>query len=118
MPVTQADLVTLLKYELLFLERGGYRSTRFPWRPALLLEDSPTCPRGTFGGKCLDKSCPWLAFVALKHHGEATPCRHIVVGKHGETIDLLYRTATPEEYEESFRKWLVAGIDRLEQLAA
>jgi len=46
------------------------------------------------------------------------PCRHVVIGEHGETIDLLYRTATPEEYEESFRRWLVAAIERLEQLAA
>src|SRR5579872_6618816 len=118
MPITHADLVALLKHELLFLERGGYRSTRFPWRQALLLEDSVTCPARALRHACLDQPCPWLAFVALTHHGEATPCRHIVVGKHGETIDLLYRTATPEEYEESFRRWLVAAIERLEQLAA
>jgi hypothetical protein len=41
-----------------------------------------------------------------------------MVGRRGETIDLLYRTATPAEYEEDFRKWLVAAIARLEHLAA
>jgi len=117
-PVTHGDLVDLLKRELDYLERGGYRSTPFPWRPALLLEDSPTCPARAAGRRCLDQPCPWLAFVALKHQGEETPCRHIVIGKHGETIDLLYRTETPEEYEESFHAWLLAAIGRLEQLAA
>jgi hypothetical protein len=54
----------------------------------------------------------------VKHRAERRPCRHIVVGEHGETIDLLYRTATFEEYEASFRKWLVAAIARLEQQEA
>lgn len=118
MPANHAELIALLKHELLFLERGGYRSTRFPWRPALLLEDSLTCRRGTFGGKCVDKSCPWLAFVALKHHAETAPCRHIVIGQQSETIDLLYRIASPEEYEECFRRWLIGTIARLEGVAA
>jgi hypothetical protein len=117
-PITHADLVTLLKRELLFLERGGYRSTPYPWRPPLLIEDSQTCPRKAAGENCLEKPCPWLAFVALKHQRDEIPCRHIAVGTEGETIDLLYRTATREEYEETFRKWLVAAIQRLEQLAA
>lgn len=118
MPVAHADLVALLKHELLFLERGGYRCTRFPWRPAFLLEDSLTCPRGIFGGRCSRQSCPWLAFVALGHQDEEMPCRHIMVGRHGETIDLLYRTATRDEYEESFRQWLIGTIASLERSAA
>ena len=118
MPATHADLVAALQYELLFLECGGYRSAASSWRPTLLLEDGPTCPRGENDGKCSEKFCPWFAFVPLRHHGEETPCRHIMVGRHGETIDLLYRTATPAEYEEEFRKWLVAATARLEHLAA
>ncbi len=118
MPVAHADLIALLKHELLFLERGGYRCTRFPWRPAFLLQDTLTCPRGTFGGGCSRQSCPWLAFTLSKHHAEETPCRHIMIGRHGETIDVLYRTATREEYEENFRQWLIGTIARLEGLAA
>ncbi len=118
MSATRADLVAALQYELLFLECGGYRSTSCSWRPTLLLEDGPTCSRGETGGKCSEQSCPWFAFVPLRHHGEEIPCRHIVIGKRGETIDLLYRTATSEEYEDCFRGWLLAAIDRLEHLAA
>ncbi len=118
MPITHADLVDLLKRELLFLEQGGYISTAPPWRRALLLEDSLTCPARALRRACLDQPCPWLAFVPLRHQAAKTPCRHIAIGKRGETIDLLYRTATSEEYEDCFRAWLVAAIKRLEQLAA
>ena len=118
MPAAHADLVVALQYELLFLECGGYRSASSSWHPTPLLEDGPTCPRGEIGGKCSEQSCPWIAFVALKHQRDEIPCRQIVVGELGETIDLLYRIATPAEYEEAFRKWLVAAIARLEHLAA
>ncbi len=117
MPVTHADLITILQCEALFVECGGYRSAPFPWRSALLIEDGPSCARGDTG-HCSGHSCPWLAFVAPKYQGEETPCRQIVVGKHGETIELLYRTATPEECEESFHAWLLAAIERFERLAA
>ena len=115
MPISHVDLIAALKSELLFLDRGGYKSIPFLWRPAFLLEDSPTCPARDSGGRCVNQPCPWLAFVSLRHRAERRPCRHIVVGDHGETIDLFYRTAAPEEYEKSFRRWLVAAIARLEQ---
>ena len=118
MPVTHADLVDLLKRELLFLEQGGYMSAAPPWRQALLLEDSLTCPARALRCACLDQPCPWLAFVPLRYQAAKTPCRHIVIGERGETIDFLYQIATPAEYEEAFSQWLMAAIARLERLAA
>lgn len=116
MPVTHADLITILQCEALFVECGGYRSGPSRWRPALLLEDGPSCARGDTG-QCSPQSCPWLAFVDEKLRGDKIPCRHIAVGQHGETIDFLYRTATPEECEERFHAWLLAAIERFERLA-
>ncbi len=118
MPAAHADLIDLLKRELIFLEQGGYISAAPDWRRALLLEDSLTCPARALRHACLDQPCPWLAFVPLRHQAAKMPCRHVVIGEHGETIDLLYRTATPEEYEESFRRWLLETIARLEGVAA
>ncbi len=41
----EQDLLDLLKFELKFLENGGYgRSPHTPWRRQLAFEDSPTCP--------------------------------------------------------------------------
>ena len=44
MPQDDRDVLEALKFELQFLEKGGYgRSPRDPWRAQLIFEDSPTC---------------------------------------------------------------------------
>ena len=44
MPNDDRDLLTVLKAELEFLEKGGYRhSPHARWRPQFIFEDSPTC---------------------------------------------------------------------------
>ncbi len=38
------NILEVLKFELQFLEKGGYgRSPRSPWKPQLIFEDSPSC---------------------------------------------------------------------------
>ena len=118
MQISEADLLASLKCELLFVEQGGYRSFFSPWRSALLLEDSPTCPKRGLDRRCLEQPCPWLSFVPLEHHFEEVPCRHIPLSNCGETIDVLYRTATPEECEECFHNWLVSVVAGFERLAS
>ena len=40
----ERDLLEVLKFELQFLQDGGYgRSPRTPWRPQYIFEDSLTC---------------------------------------------------------------------------
>jgi hypothetical protein len=40
----ERDLLEVLKFELKFLEDGGYgRSPSARWRPQLVFENSPTC---------------------------------------------------------------------------
>ena len=40
----ERDLLEVLKFELKFLEDGGYgRLPSARWRPQLIFEDSPTC---------------------------------------------------------------------------
>jgi hypothetical protein len=40
----ERGLLDVLKFELGFLEKGGYgRSSREPWRPTYFFEDSLTC---------------------------------------------------------------------------
>jgi len=44
MPNDDRDLLEVLKFELQFIEKGGYgRSPRQAWRAPLIFEDSPTC---------------------------------------------------------------------------
>ncbi|MGC2323502.1 MAG: hypothetical protein WA463_12815, partial [Terriglobales bacterium] len=38
------DILEVLKFELAFLEQGGYgRSVRTPWKPTSIFQDSITC---------------------------------------------------------------------------
>jgi len=44
MPRDARNLLDVLKFELEFLEQGGYgRLPREAWRPRFVFEDSPTC---------------------------------------------------------------------------
>ena len=110
------NLLEVLKAELNFLEKGGYRNpARAEWRPQFIFEDSPTCLN------CRDwqrqqpcSACPLMVLVPAEHRNAAVPCRHICLDKQGETIDSLYRKATQEELETAVAKWLRTMIQRLE----
>ena len=116
MPKDDRDPLQVLKFELEFLEKGGYgKSPRAPWRPQFFFEDSPTCmnydlkdhPRPC--GECL-----LLDHVPCQSRGEKFPCRHIPLDENGETLDRLYRYSTQEEAEEVLKIWLRAEIQKLE----
>jgi hypothetical protein len=111
------DLLEVLKAELEFLEKGGYRHTaRAPWRPQFMFQDSPTClnfdpaqqPR-------LCSECLLMQFVPEDLRSNKIPCRHIPLSDHGETIDSFYRIGTQEELEVAVAQWLKTTIARLER---
>jgi hypothetical protein len=111
------DLLEVLKAELEFLEKGGYRHTaRAPWRPQFIFQDSPTClnfdptqqPR-----PCSD--CLLMQLVPEDLRGKKIPCRYIPLSEHGETIDSFYHTGTQEELEAAVAQWLKTTIARLER---
>lgn len=117
MPRDDRNLLEVLKFELQFLEKGGYgRSPRTPWRPQFVFEDSPTCMN--YDSKddpapCSD--CVLMHFVPPERRQEKIPCRHIPFNAEGETIDSFYRSGTQEELEKTLGNWLRATIRRLEQ---
>ena len=95
------DLLDLLKAELLFLEKGGYRHTaRADWRPQFIFQDSPTClnfdPTQPLK-PCSD--CVLMQLIPEEQRDKKIPCRYIPVNERGETIDSFYRTGTQEELE-------------------
>ena len=110
------EVLEVLKFELEFLEKGGYgRSPRAAWRPTLIFEDSPTCMNFDSKdnpGPCTE--CLLIQFVPPEHCGQKIPCRHIPLNEAAETPDSLYRTGTQGELEEALGSWLRATIKRLE----
>ena len=112
----ERDLLDVLKFELEFLEKGGYgRSPREPWRPQFIFEDSPTC----MNYDCKDdpapcNDCVLMQLVPPELRAGKTPCRHIQLNASGETLDSLYRYGDDHEIEETLKNWLRTSIAQLE----
>jgi hypothetical protein len=114
------DLLTVLKKELEFLEKGGYRnSARAPWRPQLVFQDSPTCLN--FDPTQQPRPCSECILTQLvpgDMQRKKFPCRYIPLNKRGETIDSFYRSGTQEELELELGRWLKTTIEHLEKQKA
>ena len=109
------DLLEVLKAELAFLEKGGYRHTaRAEWRPQFMFQDSPTClnfdPTKPLQ-PCRD--CVIRRLVPMKDTDRNIPCRFIQLNEQGGTIDSFYRAGSLEELENAVTAWLRKMISRL-----
>jgi len=110
------DLLEILKFELKFLEDGGYgRSPRTPWRPTNTFQDSPTClnfddPTRPYA--CSE--CLLMRFVPEERKNESVPCWFIPLGARGETVDYYSRCGTQLELGEALADWLRHTIRRVE----
>ena len=111
------DILDVLKFELSFLEDGGYgRSPRNPWRAPAIFEDSPICPNFCDPAKphpC--ENCLLQQFVPAGQEKERIPCRFIPLTKDGVTVEDLYRTGSQMELEEALAQWLRTQIARIER---
>jgi len=111
------DLLDLLKFELKFLEDGGYgRSPHTPWRRPLVFEDSLTCPN--FGDPAHTHPCSeclLMEFVPAELKDQVSPCRLIPLTPKGETADYFYRCGTQLELEEALAGWLRDQISQIEE---
>lgn len=111
------DLLDLLKFELRFLEDGGYgRSPHAARRASLIFEDSLTCMN--FNNQDEPQPCSaclLMQFVPPSRAAEKVPCRHIPLDRTGQTLASLYESGSQQQIEEALGNWLRAAIRRLEQ---
>jgi len=111
------DILDILRFELSFLEDGGYgRSPQAPWRAPAIFEDSPICPNFCDPARphpC--ENCLLEEFVPEGQRQESIPCRFIPLTGEGQTVDDLYRTGSQVEMVEALGKWLRAQIQRIER---
>lgn len=106
-------LSEVLKSELEFLNRGGYRKTS--WRPQFIFEDSPTCPNFGYSERrepCTE--CVLMQLVPAEKRAAKVPCRYVRLNDRGDTIESLYRSGNQEELESTLRTWLTREIKKLE----
>ncbi len=111
------DPLEVLKFELRFLEDGGYgRSPWVPQRPPLIFEDSLTCMNfNTRADRAPCNACLLMQFVPPSRASEQIPCRHIPLDAAGRTLASLYESGNQQQIEEILGDWLRTAIKRLEQ---
>ena len=110
------ELLELLKFELKFLEDGGYgRSPHAPRRAPQIFEDSPSCLNFADPDKPHPCSECWMMdFVPKAHKNRNAPCPFIPLTKDGETLDDFYRRGDQFQMEEALGNWSQAEISRIE----
>jgi hypothetical protein len=110
------DVLDVLKFELEFLEQGGYgRSVRTPWKATSAFQDSPSCLNFNDPSRphaCSE--CLLTDFVPSEAREENVPCHFIPLNPLGETVDSMERHAHQLEMEEALKNWLRSTIARLE----
>jgi hypothetical protein len=109
------DTLQLLRFELSYLEQGGYNRDR-----ALLGTESPF--RGTFA--CLNfgdpiqshacRECLLFQFVPDDKKNEDFPCHHIPLSESGETVAQLLASKDPDGMAMGLEDWLRVTIAKLE----
>jgi hypothetical protein len=111
------DILEVLKFELQFLEQGGYgRSVCTPWKPTSIFQDSPSCLNFNDPARPHECSeCLLTDFVPAHLKGETVPCHYIPLNEQGETVHGLERQGTQLEIEEAVKNWLRATIAQLEK---
>ncbi len=110
------DVLEFLKFELKFLEDGGYgRSPHTPRREPQMFEDSPSCLNFSDPDKPHPCSECWMMdFVPEGQKSRNAPCRFIPLTEKGETLDDFYRRGNQLQMEEALGNWLRAEISRIE----
>jgi hypothetical protein len=109
------DILQVLRFELNYLEQGGFDRDR-----ALLGTESPF--QGTFA--CINfgdplrthacRECLLYQFVPDERKTEEFPCHYIRLSDSGETVAQLIEKNDPRRLVEALEHWLRATIARLE----
>ncbi len=112
MSTEKRALLEKLKFELAFVEDGGYgRSVRTPLKPTSPFQDSLTCLN--FGDPSRTHPCAecvLMQYVPESRKGEDVPCHHIPLDQESRTI----ATLDAHDAEGAHKLWLHREISRLE----
>ena len=116
MSTDKRDILDVLRFELSFLELGGYgRSVQTPWKPTSIFQDSLSCINFNDSERPHPCSqCLLTDFVPNHSQEERVPCHHIPLNLEGETVDSMERQCSQVELEEAVKNWLRRTIERIE----
>lgn len=111
------DVLEVLKFELNFLEQGGYgRSVHTPQIPTSIFQDSITCLNfGQAERPHPCSECMLIDFVPESFRNENVPCHHIPLTPAGVTVAGLESGYNQAQLEEAMLAWLRAVISSVEK---
>ncbi|MFB3915949.1 MAG: hypothetical protein ACE14M_04430 [Terriglobales bacterium] len=117
MPTDDRDILEVLRFELNFLEQGGYgRSVRTPWKPTSIFQDSLTCLNFNDPSRLHPcDECLLYDFVPAQYRNENVPCHHIPLNESGQTVETLDRGYNEQAVQEQVIEWLRKTIARIER---
>jgi hypothetical protein len=117
MTACDTNLETVLRAELAFIEKGGYRHTaRAAWRPQFMFQDSPICLNfDPLADRRSCSDCVLIQFVPEDARTRKVPCRCIPLNEREETVEAFYSSGTQDELEAAVKEWLKTTIARLER---
>jgi hypothetical protein len=107
------NVLEVLRYELNFIEQGGYE--RLP-KPATPFLSTPTClnfDKELRSHACHE--CLLYDFVPAESQLEDVPCHYIPLNEQGDTIATLAKSGDQARLRSTLSEWLRSTIARLEQ---
>ncbi|HWR37521.1 MAG TPA: hypothetical protein VN622_16790 [Clostridia bacterium] len=110
------DVLAVLRYELNFLEQGGYERLRHSRQAASPFKGSLTClNHGQPLRPHACHECFLYEFVPTASQVEDVPCEHIPLKSSGQTIADFLKSEQFEELENALKEWLQSTIAQLEE---
>jgi len=109
------DVLQVLRYELNFLEQGGYSRNVRQGRGISPFQDTLSCLN--FGDPLRPHTCRecfLYDFVPDSARSEDVPCHFIPLDQQGTTVAQLLQSGKTSELETALRKWLRDRIAALE----
>lgn len=117
MSTNPQELLKALRFELHFLEHGGYeRSVREPSKELSVFRESPSCLN--YASPVREHPCSecfLMDFVPADKQGETVPCHHIPLNQRGDTLEGMQGRGQDFQVQEAMRDWLHRKINELEK---
>lgn len=109
------EILDILRFELNFLEQGGYRRLARDGICHSPFKNSMTCLN--YGDPMRPhacRECSLFQFVPKEAQSEDVPCHFIPLDEQGRRIADLLKLRRPEQVESALKKWLERTIASLE----
>jgi len=110
------EVLDKLRFELAFIELGGYeRSVREPRKELSVFQESPVCPNYADSERTVPcEECFLMSFVPTEQRNETVPCHHIPLNARGDTVASMEGSGDDFRVHDAFHTWLRGTIRELE----